>query len=126
MKHTLDRLVQITKGCRHDMHEPDEQGIKAIVKGNHLDNAFGDSPPDCNCNEYTIGISQNGGDPEWFNLATVIALARQTDELVEALEVAVKHINYTMTSGTTRELRQNAETDLHRCGQALARAKEEK
>lgn len=35
------RLRGITDGCRPDMHEPDEQELKAHVIGTHLDNAMG-------------------------------------------------------------------------------------
>jgi hypothetical protein len=81
----LDRLLAITSGCRTDMHEPDEQGLKAMVVGDHLDNA---------CGHY-IGVEQivggfqefvvilkrfdekEGWQTESFNLANLIALARQ-------------------------------------------------
>jgi hypothetical protein len=69
------RLLKATENCREDMHEPDEQGISAVVAGNHLDNAMGDDPAD-NCGEFTVAIVQDDGSKEWFNLATLIALAR--------------------------------------------------
>lgn len=83
MSHTLTRLVQITEGCRPDMHEPDEQGLKAHVVGNHLDNAFGDyigeRPVIENFQEFVLVLERFDGKSirrEQFNLATLIALAR--------------------------------------------------
>lgn len=69
------RLLKATKDCRDDMHEPDEQGVSAIVTGYYLDNAMGDNPFN-NCGEFTVAIIQDDGSKEWFNLATLIALAR--------------------------------------------------
>jgi hypothetical protein len=61
------------------MHEPDEQGVSAVVTGYHLDNAMGNDPCN-NCGEFTVGISRDGGDSyEWFNLADLIALARRAE-----------------------------------------------
>lgn len=74
-------LLEITNDCRATMHEPDEQDISAVVLGYKLDNAFGDVPWN-NQGEMTIGItaehSPEDGEPatEWFNLASLIALAR--------------------------------------------------
>ena len=77
MKDTLKRLLEITKKCRDDMHEPDEQEIRAVTSGYHLDNAMGDDPYN-NSGEFTIGIiNENSNKTEWFNLATLIALARK-------------------------------------------------
>jgi len=76
MSATHARLILRTFDCRDDMHEPDEQGISAAVEGNHLDNAMGDDPL-TNCGELTVGTTDNSGKTEWFNLATLIALARQ-------------------------------------------------
>lgn len=77
MKEMLKRLNKITAKCREDMHEPDEQGIEAIVTGTHLDNAMGDNP-NYNCCEFTIRLrNTNTEEYEWFNLATLIALARK-------------------------------------------------
>lgn len=57
------------------MHEPDNQGVSAVIAGYHLDNAMGDDPTR-NCGEFTVGIIRGDGSREWFNLATLIALAR--------------------------------------------------
>ncbi len=77
MKRMLERLQKITKNCREDMHEPDNQGIIAKVTGTHLDNAMG-SDPYTNSQEFTVGIIHDDGSAdEWFNLATLIALARK-------------------------------------------------
>ena len=79
MKNFKERLLEATKGCREDMHEPDE--LNVIVTGTHLDNAMGDNPYN-NCCELTVGIKRTEGTGEvtyWFNLATLIALARKAD-----------------------------------------------
>lgn len=70
-----ERLLEVTHNCRPDMHEPDEQGITAVVTGFQLDNAMGESPYD-NYGEFTVGLKRGEADREWFNLATLIALAR--------------------------------------------------
>lgn len=78
----LEGLLAITSGCRHDMHEPDEQSLEARVVGTVFDNAFG---------EYISGeflaqgfqelvvILERGDDGRVYqiNLATLIALARK-------------------------------------------------
>jgi hypothetical protein len=75
-----NRLREATKNCRPDMHEPDNAGITAVVTGYHLDNAMGDDPYR-NVGEFTVGISDDGGhNHEWFNLATLIALARMVEK----------------------------------------------
>ena len=82
MKKDLERLLKITKGCREDMHEPDEQGVKAKVIGDHLDNAFLDSIRiDAIIDGYQefVVILNREGHIEKFNLATLIALARKAD-----------------------------------------------
>lgn len=71
------RLVNVTRKCRPNMHEPDEQEVRAIVVGTHLDNAFGDNPT--RADELTVGITNTHGGMEWFNLASLIALARIAD-----------------------------------------------
>lgn len=71
-----ERLLEVTKECRPDMHEPDEQGLRATVSGRVLDNAMGDDP---NSNELVVtiwGTTPTGTFQEHFNLATLIALAR--------------------------------------------------
>ena len=68
------RLHSVTRDCRTDMHEPDEQDVSAVVTGLALDNAMG-ADPYHNCQELTVGITQ-GVRTEWFNLADLIALAR--------------------------------------------------
>lgn len=80
----LHRLLAITKDCRPDMHEPDEQGLKAWVIGNHLDNAFGNQlVPDLlkkGSHEFVIFLERFDGEKiinEAFNLSSLIALARQ-------------------------------------------------
>lgn len=78
-----EELRRITEDCRFDMHEPDEQGIEAVVVGTHLDNAigtnFGPTQWFENTAELMVGITRTGEEREtrWFNLADLIALARQ-------------------------------------------------
>ena len=75
-----ERLVKFTNGCRDDMHEPDEQGISAHIVGYFLDNAFGDSIRDNAIKEgwqEFVVVLKKGMDLETFNLATLIAIARQ-------------------------------------------------
>lgn len=55
----LRRLNAMTDGCRDDMHEPDEQGVDAVVSGYIFDNAMGDDPIE-NTGELTIGIKRGG------------------------------------------------------------------
>lgn len=74
-----ERLLDITKGCRVDMHEPDEQDISALVVGDHLDNAFGEiiagDAIKQGYQEYVV-VLKRGIETEAFNLASLIALAR--------------------------------------------------
>jgi len=82
LKKVGQRLLVITKDCRPDMHEPDEQKVSALIVGNHLDNAMG--------NDISVRMIE-GGYQEYvvilkkayplvstdkFNLATLISLAR--------------------------------------------------
>ena len=71
------KLLEITDGCRADMHEPDNNGVSATVEGVQLDNAFGDSGM---TDELVVIITkeQDHGDDciMKFNLATLIAFAR--------------------------------------------------
>jgi hypothetical protein len=84
MQKELKSLQHITRGCRPDMHEPDEQDLKALVIGNNLDNAMGNRiEPDMLAqghheivvilNRYT---EEAGHEKYAINLATLIALAR--------------------------------------------------
>ncbi len=71
------RLMAVTDGCRHDMHEPDNNGVSATVDGDHLDNAMGNNGA---CGEMFVEITREYDDVnvliENFNLATLIAFAR--------------------------------------------------
>lgn len=80
----LGRLQAITKDCRPDMHEPDEQGLRARVIGNYLDNACGDSISshaiEGGFQEFVVVLERyanSGHVIEKFNLADLIALARR-------------------------------------------------
>ena len=69
----VEQLNAVTVNCRTDMHEP---GITAIVTGYELDNAMG-ADPNNNCGEFTVGLVAFDDKITWFNLADLIALARQ-------------------------------------------------
>lgn len=76
----LQELQEVTQGCRDNMHEPDEQGIRAEVVGDHLDNAFGTHIGE-NIEydqEFVVRIIRDGKTND-FNLADLIALARMTN-----------------------------------------------
>jgi ethanolamine ammonia-lyase small subunit len=78
----LKRLLKITAGCGRDMHEPDEEDVRARVVGDHLDNAFGEGiSTDAIMNGYQefVVILERDGKLEKFNLASLIALARMAD-----------------------------------------------
>lgn len=81
MSEVIDRLrgvsrnvLGITANCRPDMHEPDEQGVSAEVRGNHLDNAFG-ATSQCG-GEYVVTITNDLGDSYQVTLCDLIAIAR--------------------------------------------------
>ncbi len=77
MQEMLQRLKMTTKKCRADMHEPDKQDLNFFIGGDHLDNAMGDNPK-YNNGEHYLGIEDmEDGHVEYFNLATLIALARK-------------------------------------------------
>jgi len=78
LRTVLEDLRKMTEACRGDMHEPDENGISAIVSGYRFDNAMG-SHPARNQGEFTVGLRYLDGGYEWFNLADLIALARQAN-----------------------------------------------
>lgn len=81
----LDRLRLVTQGCRDDMHEPDEQDLKARVVGDHLDNAMGESftlgvfRDYVMTQEFLVILERSGFPTEVFNLADLIALARRAN-----------------------------------------------
>jgi len=63
----LEKLNTVTAACRDSMHEPDGQGISAVVLGDHLDNAG------CR-DEYRVGLySEDEATVEWFNRASLTA-----------------------------------------------------
>jgi hypothetical protein len=83
---TLATLGDITQGCRVDMHEPDEQDLKARVVGFELDNATGSHVSEeamlGGYQEFVVVLERHRDgriDREQFNLATLIALARMAD-----------------------------------------------
>ena len=78
-------LRHITRDCRPDMHEPDEQGVKAHIIGDHLDNAMGNGIfPELlekHAHELVVIIRRDDYDPPIcrINLADLIAMARNTE-----------------------------------------------
>jgi len=80
MRKELEALKKYLAECRPDMHEPDEQGIRAHVIGDHLDNACGESIREHaianRYQEYVVILVKDGGEPHRINLATLLALAR--------------------------------------------------
>ncbi len=76
-------LLDVTAGCRPDMHEPGEQDLKAHVVGDHLDNAFGAnvaaSMVIAGTQEYVVCLERFDGTDfhvAQVNLADLIAMAR--------------------------------------------------
>jgi len=65
----LRKLRFVTSACRYDMHEPDEQGVTALVTGTRLDNAGV-------AGEINIHLNREGGRSMTIDLASLIALAR--------------------------------------------------
>jgi hypothetical protein len=81
----LNGLKAVTAPCRDDMHEPDEQGLKCHVVGDHLDNACGNNVSEKavveRYQEYVVCLERFDEDNRRFvreqiNLADLIALAR--------------------------------------------------
>ncbi len=98
LKERLGRLKEFTEDCREDMHEPDEQGIEAIVLGNHLDNAFGEQIGveglERGYHEFVVILRNTKTDKDMrINLATLIALARRAVD-DEELEKHLPHYNH--------------------------------
>lgn len=78
-------LMAATHDCRPDMHEPDEQDVKARVIGDHLDNAMGNAIiPEllvAGAHEFVVIIERSDRKPHitQINLADLIALARMAE-----------------------------------------------
>jgi len=77
------RMCEMTKDCRPDMHEPDEQGLSIeFVEGFGLDNACMGPPESEPYRKTDAGfwLIKDEGEPterrEWFNLACLIAVVR--------------------------------------------------
>ena len=93
----LSELRKVTAPCGRDMHEPDEQGLKVRIVGDHLDNACGnyidaDAIAD-GYQEYVLCFQRLDAETKSFvrariNLADLIALARMAQptsaDLVDA------------------------------------------
>lgn len=79
-KKLLKGLQSFTKECRDDMHEPDEQNIKARIVGYKLDNAFGEYIGEDHIEqgfqEYVVILENDKREIFKINLASLIALAR--------------------------------------------------
>jgi hypothetical protein len=70
----LGDLCDITRECREDMHEPDEQSLTAVVKGKSFDNAMGDETE-----KHLVLTRRTRTSTEvvTINLCDLIALARK-------------------------------------------------
>jgi hypothetical protein len=82
MKSIFQHLRLVTQGCRDDMHEPDEQDVKARVVGTVLDNAHGtmiDESMIVGGRQEIVVIIDRLGRQDKFNLADLIALARRDE-----------------------------------------------
>ena len=90
-KDIVRRLRAVTVGCQRDMHEPDEQGVFALVFGTNLDNAFGNHIDagllEKGSHEIVVIIDQYEEDQygelvhahDVFNLADLLAIVRGVD-----------------------------------------------
>lgn len=77
----IQRMCEITEGCRPDMHEPDEQDLSMeFVEGFGLDNAVMSPPDGDSQSDAGFWLIRDKGEPterrEWFNLACLIAVVR--------------------------------------------------
>lgn len=73
-------------GLREDWHEPDEQSVRAVVVGNHLDNAYGDYPRGSEFNIVLSHEDRNGNEPDMcINLASLLADYVRLSRIVEAV-----------------------------------------
>lgn len=80
LQEALESLQRITDGCREDMHEPDEQDLRARVVGTLFDNAFGHSISERAIRggfQELVVIFERDGELIALNLATLVALARK-------------------------------------------------
>jgi len=68
------QAFQTATNIRDDWHEPDNQQVTAVVTGNHLDNAMGDTG---RCGEFVVRLSVDGVEICVVNLATLLAAAAQ-------------------------------------------------
>ena len=96
---TRDAIRKFTANCREDLHEPDEQGIKGVVKGKGFDNAncpvlnvkipqkdiWRDVPGLGKFNTYNLFLELRNGDGEVLNLnlADLVNLARHAKLPIE-------------------------------------------
>lgn len=141
MQETLNRLLKITDGCREDMHEPDEQLLSADVFGHHLDNAF---PPTQPGHEFRVKLTREGpnaSDTEYFNLATLIALARKAQldagDITAELLDTLKYVKLNLTplvegaratgneTCISQDLRKGGTDILEKIDEAISQAEEE-
>jgi len=79
LKEAREQLIKFRdeNRIRHDWHEPDEQGVSAIVTGVKLDNAFGTFQPG-GCTYYQelmVHLEKDGKLALSLNLADILALA---------------------------------------------------
>jgi hypothetical protein len=84
----LERLLIALKPLNGIVHEPDNNGISAIVEGTHLDNAMGDNPV-TNCGEFTIGIVNDNDEDiriEYFNIADLLQIIIEQSKTIDTIK----------------------------------------
>lgn len=92
---TVEHMADLAHdlGVRPDWHEPDNQGVGARIRGNHLDNAMGstisDIGEDNTSGEFNIVITHDGEDVAVINLANLLAWASHLREERERAREAV-------------------------------------
>lgn len=82
LEKVLGDLCHITRDCREDMHEPDEQCLTAVVKGKSFDNAMLDE------SEKHLILTRRtpaGTEVVTINLCDLLALARKANPANPAL-----------------------------------------
>lgn len=73
------RLREVLRYTSADVHEPDcVAHFKVVLRGNHLDNAMSAVDVESSHKEYMLGVKRDGV-VEWFNLANLLAIAKNAN-----------------------------------------------
>lgn len=90
------RFDALAAQVRADWHEPDEQGVGAIVFGRRLDNAFGSyinpNEPESQ-SEIVIVLTKNGEPHCTRNLASVLAEAAAYRRAVQSRQLEPSNVH---------------------------------